>query len=108
MNHNADHVTSNVDNRNKSADWGEAQLHSSADWGVEMGFKSCLIYLGLNYHTVHHLFPRICFSHHSEIQQILMDTCKEFKIDYHYGTFGEIYLGMIKSFMDPQSLYREV
>jgi len=34
MNHNAEHITNAVDKRNKARDWGEAQLHSSADWGV--------------------------------------------------------------------------
>jgi len=37
-----------------------------------------------------------------------MKTCKEFDIQYHHGNFFDIYKGMIKSFMDPLSLYREV
>ena len=61
MNHNAEH-TLNVDARNKARDWGEAQLLSSADWGVQLTFRQAWIYLWLNYHTVHHLFPRLDFS----------------------------------------------
>ena len=53
MNHNAAH-TMDVKSRNKSRDWGEAQLHSSADWGVNMTFLQAGVYLWLNYHTVHH------------------------------------------------------
>jgi len=64
MNHNAEHITSNVDKRNAARDWGEAQLHSSADWDVESSFYRSFLYLCLNYHTVHHLFPRVCMSHH--------------------------------------------
>ena len=53
MNHNAAH-TMEVKSRNKSRDWGEAQLHSSADWGINMTFLQAGVYLWLNYHTVHH------------------------------------------------------
>ena len=76
MNHNAEHCM-NVDARNAARDWGEAQLVSSADWGVQLSFRQAWIYLWLNYHTVHHLFPRLDFSHHPAAQLILMETCKE-------------------------------
>ncbi|MDP4848957.1 MAG: fatty acid desaturase, partial [Verrucomicrobiales bacterium] len=70
MNHNAGH-TQNVERRNKARDWGEMQLVSSADWGVQLPFEHAWIYLWLNYHTVHHLFPRLDFSHHHAAQSIL-------------------------------------
>jgi fatty acid desaturase len=66
MNHNAEN-SQNVDLRNASKDWGETQLNASADWGVNCSFLEAMKYLWLNFHTVHHLFPRICFSHHSGI-----------------------------------------
>jgi fatty acid desaturase len=53
MNHNSEH-THNVQARNKAHDWGEAQLHVSADWYVDRPFYQGIIYLWLNYHTVHH------------------------------------------------------
>jgi len=104
MNHNAEH-THDVKSRNASKDWGEAQLHSSADWGCQLSFLQAGIYLWLNYHTVHHLFPRTDFSHHPQIQAILLETIKEHKIKYVTGTFLGIYKEMITSFSTPRSLY---
>jgi fatty acid desaturase len=107
MNHNAEQCH-NVRARNKARDWGEAQLHSSADWGVHLSFNSAWIYLWLNYHTVHHLFPRIDFSHHAKIQAILMETVKEFDIEYYAGNARDIYRQMLHSFSTPQSLMSEI
>ena len=107
MNHNAEHCV-DVKSRNASTDWGEAQLHSSADWGVQMSFYTAGVYLWLNYHTVHHLFPLTDFSHHPAIQRILMETCKEFNIDYRVGSAPEIYREMIGTFSSPRSLMQEI
>lgn len=46
MNHNAAHCM-DVQRRNSARDWGEAQLASSADWGVHLNFRSawrCALY----------------------------------------------------------------
>lgn len=107
MNHNAEHCV-NTRVRNMSSDWGEAQLHSSADWGVGLSFRQASRYLWLNYHTVHHLFPLVDFSHHPAIQQILLRTCAEFGIVYYAGQFWSIYRGMISAFSTPRSLLQEV
>lgn len=107
MNHNAEHCH-DVRARNAACDWGEAQLVSSADWGVQMPFHRAWIYLWLNYHTVHHLFPRIDFSHHHAIQSILMKTCDEFGVKYNAGRAADIYKEMIHSFSTPLSLMQEI
>ncbi len=107
MNHNAENCVK-VETRNASRDWGEAQLHSSADWGVELSFPRACIYLWLNYHTVHHLFPRVDMSHHPAIQKVLMRTCKEHNIDYKTGTFVSIYREMVHNFATPHSLWSEI
>jgi len=107
MNHNAEH-TMDVKARNMACDWGAAQLQSSADWGVQCSFWTAWRYLWLNYHTVHHLFPRIDFSHHPKIQSILIETCAELGVQYRAGSFGEIYKEMIHSFRTPRSLMQEV
>ena len=61
MNHNSEHCL-NVKERNRVRDWGETQLHSSADWSVRLPFWAAGIYLWLNYHKVHHyLFPLVDF-----------------------------------------------
>lgn len=105
MNHNAEHCHQ-IKRRNESVDWGEAQLHSSADWGVNMPFLAAGIYLWLNYHTVHHLFPKTDMSHHPAIQRILVDTCREFGIKYVTGHPLTIYLEMVRSFSTPLSLFQ--
>lgn len=61
MNHNAEH-THNVKQRNKSRDWGEAQLHVSADWCVDIPFWQGIVFLWLNFHTVHHCKFSIVFT----------------------------------------------
>lgn len=107
MNHNAHHCV-NVTKRNASRDWGEAQIVSSADWTVGMPFWAAGLYLWLNYHTVHHLFPLVDFSHHPAIQRILIETCKEFNIDYVVASPVDIYLQMVHSFSSPSSLMQEI
>ncbi|KAL1527464.1 hypothetical protein AB1Y20_016129 [Prymnesium parvum] len=108
MNHNAAHCM-DVTRRNASCDWGEAQLASSADWGVHLTFRNAWRYLWLNYHTVHHLFPKLDFSHHPAAQSILMTTCREFNIRYVVPDSPlEIYKQMVHSFSTPQSLYKEI
>lgn len=106
MNHNAEHCM-DVDARNAARDWGEAQLHSCADWGVALPFHKAWIYLWLNYHTVHHLFPRLDFAHHPAAQAILMRTCQEHNVKYVAADSPvEIYRQMVRSFATPQSLYK--
>jgi linoleoyl-CoA desaturase len=108
MNHNAEHCH-DVKGRNDSADWGESQLHSSADWGVQLSFLQASRYLWLNYHTVHHLFPRTDFSHHPAIQKILLETCQEFDIKYETADSPwTIYRQMVHAFQTPLSLLQEV
>lgn len=107
MNHNAAH-TMDITLRNSSRDWGVAQLNASADWGLHLSFWSAWRYLWLNYHTVHHLFPRVDFSHHPEIQKILWKTCDEFDVKYQCSNFSDVYREMIHSFSTPRSLMQEV
>merc|ERR1719473_2627630 len=103
MNHNAEH-TQDVARRNTASDWGVAQLHASADWGIQLGFYQAWIYLWLNYHTVHHLFPKLDFSHHPAAQRILLQTCAEFNVKYEAAKSAfTIYKEMIHSFATPQS-----
>lgn len=107
MNHNAEQCH-DVKARNASKDWAEAQLHSSADWAVGSSFLSAGRYLWLNYHTVHHLFPLVDFSHHPAVQAILMKTCEEFGVKYQAGDVVRLYKEMVRSFASPLSLMQEV
>mmetsp|Transcript_45770 Transcript_45770/g.68088 ORF Transcript_45770/g.68088 Transcript_45770/m.68088 type:complete len:430 (-) Transcript_45770:1209-2498(-) len=107
MNHNAEH-TMDVKARNAAKDWGHAQMLCSADWGEHLTFFQAGLFLWLNFHTAHHMFPRVDFSHHPAIHRILMRTCDEFKIKYTTGTAISIYKEMIHSFSTPQSLMQEI
>jgi len=106
MNHNTAHCM-DVAARNTARDWGEAQLHSSADWCVQWPFLPSGVWLWLNFHTVHHLFPKTDFSHHPAIQQILLTTCREFDIKYEHGQPLTLYKQMLGSFASPRSLMQQ-
>lgn len=108
MNHNAEHCM-DMPARNASKDWGEAQLRSSADFGTNLNFyQSMFTYILLNYHTVHHLFPKVDFCHHAEISKIMQATAKEFDIPYRCGNAWDIYKEMYQCFMEPRALFQEV
>jgi fatty acid desaturase/cytochrome b involved in lipid metabolism len=107
MNHNSE-MCVNVDARNKARDWGEAQLVSSADWDVQAPFWRCWKYLWLNYHTVHHMFPKLDMSHHHAAQKIMMETCAEHDVHYQASHASTIYKEMIHSFTEPLSLCKTI
>ena len=108
MNHNAGHAL-DVAARNAARDWGEAQLRSSVDWGVRLRFRSAWVYLWLNYHTVHHLFPRLDVSHHPAAQAILEDTCRDMGVSYRRSASPwTLYMEMIDSFAAPRSLEQSI
>lgn len=106
INHNTEQAQ-DVDKRNNSRDWGEAQLNSSSDLGTQLSFVESTKWLWLNYHTVHHLFPHIDMSKHPGVQNILIETCKEFKIKYEAGTFVQMYKEMVTTFSTPRHLGKE-
>ncbi|CAB9520626.1 Acyl-lipid (8-3)-desaturase [Seminavis robusta] len=108
MNHNAEE-TKDVKARNESKDWGEAQLRSCADWSVHLNFFQSMIYLNLNYHTLHHMFPKVDFCHYPNIQRIMEDTCQDFGIEYaHYKNPLKLYWNMILTFGENPSSVKEI
>jgi len=107
MNHNSE-KTLNVTRRNSTDDWGVAQICSCADWAVQTKFLPSILYLWLNYHCVHHLFPLTDFSHHRAIQIILMECCLKHKVEYEAGDFFQIYKEMVNGFSSPKSLWMEI
>lgn len=108
MNHNSDSAA-DVGRRNGGECWGERQLASCAEWGCQESFLGSARYLWLNYHAVHHLFPMVDFSHHKEVQMIVLDVCRERGVKYEVGkTFWQVYLEMIDAFREPKSLFLEI
>jgi linoleoyl-CoA desaturase len=44
---------------------------------------------GLNYQTVHHLFPHVCHIHYPKIAKILAEVAQEYHVNYQvYDSFG--------------------
>jgi fatty acid desaturase len=107
MNHNAEHCH-DVESRNETKDWGESQLHACADWASDAPFWKSSVFLWLNYHTIHHLFPLVDFSHHKDLQAILIQCAKDHKVEYVIGDFFQIYKDMITNFSNPTALGQEV
>jgi len=107
MNHNTENAW-DVPTRNRALDWGHQQLCSSADIDVGLSFHQSIRYLWLNYHTVHHLFPHTDMSHHPAIQQLMLETAKEYKIKYECGTFWSMWWQMVQSFRNPRHLGQEI
>lgn len=102
-NHNTDKAW-DLNARHNAKDWGEAQLVTSSDIDVGSSFYGSMKYLWLNYHTVHHLFPHIDMYHHPAIQSILIETCKEFHVNYFYDDFKKMVTQTIHSFHSPKHL----
>jgi fatty acid desaturase/predicted heme/steroid binding protein len=63
-------------------DWAISQIRTTQDYGH--GDKFTTFMTGaLNYQVVHHLFPSISQNYLPNIAPIVIQTCKEFGVDYH-------------------------
>lgn len=70
-------------------EWAIAQVKTTVDFAPKNAFLNW--YLGgLNYQTVHHLFPQVCHIHYPDIAPILAEVCQEFGVQYNvYPSFTE-------------------
>jgi linoleoyl-CoA desaturase len=62
--------------------WAEHQIRVTTDFGTRwriVGF----FFGGINYHAVHHLFPAMSHVHFRPVQKILIQTCKDFNIQFN-------------------------
>ena len=68
----------------------EMQISVTMDYATDSWLASFFTG-GLNHQTAHHLFPGISQYYYPEITPIVVQTCKEFGVPYHYkGTFLEV------------------
>jgi linoleoyl-CoA desaturase len=69
-------------------EWAVLQVKTTADFAPNNHFLNW--YLGgLNYQTVHHLFPHICHIHYPKIAKILAEVAQEYNVNYQvYDSFG--------------------
>ena len=55
---------------------------------------------GLNYQTVHHLFPAVCHVHYPALAPIVVKTAAEFGI--HYNVFPSVWVALAAHFKQLQ------
>jgi len=65
--------------------WAVHQLYTSCDWNADQSWARFLSG-GSNCHAAHHLFPNICHTNYSEINQIIKETTAEYNLPYHHKT----------------------
>jgi len=70
-------------------------MFTTADFarGSKIG---CWLMGCINVHVVHHIFPQICHVHYRDLTPILIETAKEYGIEYQeYKTFPEAIVGHV-------------
>ncbi|RZJ52545.1 MAG: hypothetical protein EOO44_11440 [Flavobacterium sp.] len=75
--------------------WAVHQLYTSCDWDANKGWARFLSG-GSNCHAAHHLFPNICHTNYSEINEIIEKTTKEYHQPYHHKTLLQMMLSHFK------------
>lgn len=74
-------------------DWARVQVESSSTVG---GRTLGYFHGGLNYQIEHHLFPRISHVHYHKLQDVVMDWCSDYDINYTY--FDTIFENIISCY----------
>jgi len=75
--------------------WAVHQLYTSCDWDANKSWARFLSG-GSNCHAAHHLFPNICHTNYSEINQIIKETTEEHNFPYHHKTLFEMMFSHFK------------
>ncbi|KAH9089809.1 hypothetical protein LEN26_018982 [Aphanomyces euteiches] len=73
---NGNEVKTNLDD-----EWAVSQVKSSLDYSHGSWFTTFMAG-ALNYQVTHHLFPTVSQYHYPAIAPIIMQVCKEYKINY--------------------------
>lgn len=72
-----------------NSEWAVHQVDTTADFAPNSKVVSWLMG-GLNFQTIHHLFPRVSHVHYPALQPLVIQACQEFNIEYNvYPTMGE-------------------
>ena len=69
--------------------WAVHQLYTSCDWEADKTWARFLSG-GSNCHAAHHLFPNICHTNYSAINQVISETTQEYDLPYHHKTLFEM------------------
>lgn len=83
----AEFIESNPHTNHVDEEWAVLQVKTTVDFAP----KNLILnwYLGgLNYQTIHHLYPHICHIHYPKIAPIVAEVCQEYGINYNvYPSF---------------------
>ncbi|MDJ0617851.1 MAG: acyl-CoA desaturase [Calothrix sp. MO_192.B10] len=83
----AEFIEPNPNSNTVDDEWAIAQVKTTVDFAPHNWFLNWYIG-GLNYQTVHHLFPHVCHIHYPKIAPILAEVCEEFGVKYNvYPSF---------------------
>ena len=70
------------------AAWAEHQVRTSSNFAPQSAVVNFL-FGGLNFQTIHHLFPKICHIHYPALAAILKQTAQEYNLPYtEYPSFA--------------------
>jgi len=70
--------------------WAVSQVMETTDFATKNKLITWL-FGGLNFQTIHHLFPKVSHVHYPALQAKFIKVCNEFKIKYnHLSFFGAI------------------
>ncbi len=81
---------------NMEEDWATHQMYTTANFSCQSKLVTFLVG-GLNYQIEHHLFPKVCHVHYTNIQPIVKQTAEEFGLPYiENKTFGGALMSHIR------------
>lgn len=85
------HAEALADEKETQTDFGSLQVKTTCNFGAP--FWQLLHCAGLGYQIEHHLFPTISVCHLPAVSAIVMETCAEFGLPYHYypSWFAAVY-----------------
>lgn len=88
--------TPDVETHKLPDEFAAHQIKTTANFATNNKFISWYVG-GLNFQVEHHLFPKISHVHYPAINKIVIETCKDHKLDYiEYPTMGSAIKAHVK------------
>jgi linoleoyl-CoA desaturase len=71
------------------APWAVKQVEETCDFATDKNMVTVLTG-GLNFQTIHHLFPGVSHIHYPAIQHLVIETCRDHGITYNHLSLGGV------------------
>ena len=85
----AEFIQPNPESNQIDDEWAIFQIRTTVDFAPKNHLVNWYVG-GLNYQTVHHLFPQICHIHYPKMAPILDQVCEEYGVKYNvHPTLGK-------------------